>query len=117
MKPRRIFVLALPGVLAVGAPAIGQPAASAVLAPAVAAAQQQYATSFGAHAELYNGPEYLDYSSRYHTKSGHPFFLVPEQQPGAVSYNGHNFTDILLTYDVVLDQLVLSPPKPRSPAP
>lgn len=111
MKSRCIVGLALPGVLAFGTSALGQTAPPVALAPAVAAAQLQYAASFGAHPELYNGPEYLDYSRRYYTVTGHQFFLSPEAQPGAVYYNGHDFQNILLAYDVVLDQVVLSPPQ------
>jgi hypothetical protein len=111
MKSRSIVGLALPGVLAFGAPALGQPATPIALAPAMAAARHQYAASFGTHPELYNGPEYLDYSRRYHTVKGHQFFLSTAPQPGAVAYNGHDFQNISLAYDVVLDHVVLSPPQ------
>ncbi len=111
MKSRCLIGLALPGLLAVCAPAMGQQAAPAALATAVAAAQRQYAAAFAGHSELYNGPEYRDYAKRYHQQTGHQFFLAAEPQPGGIFYNGHDFKDIRLAYDVVLDQVVLMTPQ------
>lgn len=91
--------------------ALGQAAPTEpVLASEMATAQQQYAAAFVAHPQLYSGPEYIDYTLRYHERDGHQFFLVPEKQPGSVDYNDHLFANLRLAYDVVLDQVVLSPP-------
>lgn len=103
----------LVALLALIQPAFGQPAtaiAAGELTAAVATAQRQYTASFAAHPQLFNGPEYLDYAKPYHKRTGHQFFAVPEKQPGSVHYNGHLFAGLLLAYDVVLDQVVLSPP-------
>lgn len=92
----------------------GQSAApTGAVASATAAAQQQYAAAFPLPSQLYNGPEYIDYSKPYHARTGHQFFGEPTRQPGSVFYNGHHFPNLQLAYDVVRDQVVLSPP--RSP--
>jgi hypothetical protein len=70
--------------------------------------QQQYLTSFPQHPQLLNGPEYVNYTLRYHAHTGHQFFLVSEKQAGSVHYNKHDFGHVYLLYDLVLDQLVLS---------
>jgi hypothetical protein len=94
--------------------AAGQAAAPDVaVASAIAAAQQQYAAAFALPTQLYNGPEYIDYAKPYQTRTGHQFFGEPTRQPGSVHYNGHYFPNLQLAYDVVRDQVVLSPP--RSP--
>lgn len=71
---------------------------------------QQYSGSFLAHPQLFNGPEYVDYSKVYHQVTGHQFFLFPDQQQGSVYYNEHNFENVSLAYDLVLDQVVLKHP-------
>ncbi|MFD2719362.1 hypothetical protein ACFST9_11600 [Hymenobacter monticola] len=114
MKINRAAGLALLCIPLCAHLAAGQTAPpNAALASALGAAQQQYTTSFALSSQLYNGPEYIDYARRYHAQTGHQFFDQPTRQPGAVFYNGHYFPGLLLTYDVVRDQIVLSPP--RSP--
>jgi hypothetical protein len=104
-------VFAVASLFACGRPAHGQsvaPAAdSSLLATAVAAVQQQYTASFADQPQLYNGPEYADYSRRYNARIGHQFFLTPDKQAGSVDYNGHHFPNIQLAYDVVRDQVVV----------
>ncbi|MCI1188566.1 hypothetical protein MON38_14140 [Hymenobacter sp. DH14] len=99
------------GIFALGQPARSQttsPAADSMLvAVAVVSAQQQYTASFTDQPQLYNGPEYADYSRRYNARIGHQFFLAPDRQPGSVDYNGHYFPNIQLAYDVVRDQVVV----------
>ena len=111
MKTYYIRLAIVAGSLALCRPARGQataPAAdSSLVAVAVAAAQQQYTTSFADQPQLYNGPEYADYSRRYNARIGHQFFLTPDKQPGSVTYNGHYFPAVELAYDVVRDQVVL----------
>lgn len=102
------------GLLGLAGPAFGQVAApEANLSASVAAAQKRYSDSFLGSPQLYNGPEYVDYALRYHARIGHQFFLTPEKQPGSVQYNNQRFGNLRLTYDVVLDQVVL--PHPTSP--
>lgn len=106
------FSLFLLGTLLVpGSVAFGQQApAEAQLAAAVATARQQYAAAFAGTPQLYSGPEYLDYTSLYRTRTGHPFFAAPEPQSGGVRYHGHYFAGVRLAYDIVRDQVVLSQP-------
>lgn len=100
--------------MGLGAPALAQGTASeALVSNTVETVQRQYNSSFGAHPQLYNGPEYIDYARRYHAQIGHQFFLVPGLQSGDVYYNNHYFPNVRLNYDVVLDQVVL--PQPTSP--
>lgn len=111
MKTRYMSLLVLLGLLGRGAPALGQQRpAPAPLAAAVEAAKDRYNRSFVGPPQLYNGPEYVDYSLRYHTRTGHQFFAMPEKMPGSVYYNDHYFPNLRLAYDVVLDQLIIQQP-------
>jgi hypothetical protein len=104
---------ALLGIFSLVTPAFGQTDAGAErgVTAAVETAQSSYTRTFRAHPQLYNGPEYLDYAKPYHERTGHQFFASPEKQLGSVDYNGHHFEAVPLAYDVVLDQVVLSPPQ------
>lgn len=93
--------------LTCGSVARGQAAPEGVLAASVAAARLQYDASFEVHPQLYNGAEYADYSRQYHARTGHQFFLSTERQQGSALYNEHHFLNLPLSYDLVLDQLVL----------
>jgi hypothetical protein len=77
---------------------------------AVLALTQQYQAAFPVAEQLYNGPEYHDYSKRYLKSVGSQFFASAEKQPGTIYYNNRLFTGIELAYDVVLDQIVLKYP-------
>lgn len=111
MKTLYISLLALCGLLGRSASALGQqrPAPEPLVA-AVEAAKAQYNSSFVGPPQLYNGPEYVDYSLRYHTRTGHQFFVTPEKKPGSVYYNDHFFPNLRLAYDVVLEQVVITQP-------
>ena len=101
-------------MLVLGLPAFGQrPEPDGLVSVATEAAQKRYNDSFVGHPQLYNGPEYVDYTQRFHARTGHQFFLTPEKQPGSVYYNDHYFPNLRLAYDVVRDQVVL--PQPTSP--
>jgi hypothetical protein len=114
MKTLYGIVPALAGIMGIGAPALAQRTTpDALVANAVETVQRQYNSSFGAHPQLYNGPEYIDYARRYHAQIGHQFFRVPGLQSGDVYYNNHYFPNVRLSYDVVLDQVVV--PQPTSP--
>jgi len=94
-----------------------EPARAQADNPALASArqhlQQQYAEAFPGLPQLYSGPEYADYTRRYHARIGHQFYGAPEPQAGSVDYNGYHYTNLRLAYDVVRDQLLL--PQPSSP--
>lgn len=107
----RIAALLATGLLSISFSAFSQLAPlEASLSASVAAAQKQYEASFVSHSQLYSGPEYLDYAKRYSKQEGHQFYAWPTQQPGSVYYNDHLFSDVRLVYDIVLDQVVTSPP-------
>ena len=99
--------MSAPLVFGQAGPSVGNPAPAAT---AVAAFQERYNDSFTNHPELLSGPEYVNYTLRYHQRTGFPFFLAPDLQRGSVSCNDHYFANQLLAYDVVLDQLVLQYP-------
>lgn len=110
MKTFYKVVALVAGLCGAGLPARSQPSSTPPardLTAAVVAAQQQYNASFAGLPQLYNGPEYIDYSQRYKERFGHQFFDVPEPQSGSVDYNGHQFPNIQLAYDVVRDQVVV----------
>jgi hypothetical protein len=89
--------------------ALGQSIApdSALVVSSVALLEKQYAASFTVHPQLFNGPEYLDYSKRYFRNTGHQFLSSTDKQKGSIYYNQQLFPDLRFNYDVVLDQLVL----------
>lgn len=111
MKTLRAAGLALLCIPLFGHLAAGQAALPGpTLAAAVASAEQQYTAAIPLPAQLYNGPEYIDYARPYHSRVGHQFFAEPTRQPATLLYNGHYFANLRLAYDVVREQLVLSPP-------
>ena len=81
-----------------------------LLMAATAAAQQEYTEALRGNSQLFSGPEYVDYSLRYHVRNGHPFFLTSEKQAGSIYYNNQHFSSLQLAYDLVLDQVVLQQP-------
>ncbi|RIY10011.1 hypothetical protein D0T11_10710 [Hymenobacter rubripertinctus] len=90
-------------------PVHGQTTPSALLPAAdTSTVLRLYDDAFGAHSQLYNGPEYVEYAKQGSRQIGHPFFLIPEVQPGTVHYNGHLFQQTRLKYDALLDQVVLA---------
>lgn len=106
MKIMRVVFALLMGALGLARAARGQTTAAT---NELAAARRPYDAAFAAHSLLLNGPEYLDYTKRYHASTGHQYFFSSEKQPGTLTYNNRLFTDLRLAYDVVLDQVVLSP--------
>ncbi|WP_210514301.1 hypothetical protein [Hymenobacter terricola] len=110
MKFLRTVAAVLFCLLALSPSAFSQLAApEADVSVAVVAAQQQYGRSFNGLPQLFNGPEYADYAKNYRERNGFQFFMWPEKQLGSVDYNGYTFPGVRLAYDVVLDQVVLSP--------
>ena len=111
MKRTSIFLLPLLAALLAGAPARAQttPGPEARLS-AVEALRQEYAAASVNYPYLYNGPEYVDYTRKYHTRTGHQFYLQPDVLTGAANYNDREFANVRLQYDIVRDQVVLSQP-------
>lgn len=81
---------------------------SAAVAAAVAVATHQYDKQVRAESLLFNGPEYVNRTTA--GTIGHPFFERAEPQLGAVTYQGAHFENVPLSYDLVLDQVVLTYP-------
>jgi hypothetical protein len=98
-------------LLVLSRPSFGQQAEpDPLLASSIEALRQQYTASFAGLPQLFNAPEYADYTKAYHASIGHQFFLAPEKQPGSVYYNGYLYPNLRLSYDVVRDQLLLAQP-------
>jgi hypothetical protein len=106
MRATSIFLLAL--FLAGARPGFSQAsAAEAAAAASVAQLTRQYAAAFPNYQPLFNGAEYYDYSKRFHLAAGHQYYIWPEWQNSSVVYNNLAFDGLTLSYDIVLDQLVL----------
>jgi hypothetical protein len=103
----RITSILLLLLLAYGRPAAGQSGPAPGGAASAGLLAQQYFASFASYPLLFNGPEYADYAKSYRTASGHQFFIWPEWQNCSIVYNDHAFAGLTLSYDIVLDQVVL----------
>ncbi len=99
------LVLALPHRASAQATASAD---SAAVATAVAAATQHYDKEVRAESLLFNGPEYVNRTTP--GTIGHPFFERAEPQLGTVVYQGARFAAVPLSYDLVLDQVVMTYP-------
>ena len=100
----------LVAVLAAGPARAQTPGPEARLPAAADLLRQEYTTAMVNYPYLYNGPEYADYTRKYHTRAGHQFYLQPDVLPGTAHYNEREFADVRLQYDIVFDQVVLSQP-------
>ena len=111
MKQSSTFLLLLAATLVLAQSARAQVAGPEARLPAAAEAlRREYTAESVNYPYLYNGPEYADYIRKYHTLTGHPFFLKPEMMPGTANYNDREFGSVRLQYDLVRDQVVLSQP-------
>ena len=72
---------------------------------AAVAAGRAYAADLGTDRMLYDGPEYVDYTTP--GTRGHQFFEQPHAQTGSVDYRGGTFADVPLGYDLLRDELLL----------
>lgn len=86
------------------------PEDTTLVTSAVTQFEKQYGAIYPVHAQLFNGPEYVDYSKRYFKNTGHQFFGVAEKQDGSIYYNNQHFSGLQFRYDVVLQQVVLLHP-------
>lgn len=64
-----------------------------------------YTRELGRNVRLYNGSEYPDYSTTI--REGHPFFESPEWVRGTVVFEGIEYQDIPLKYDLIYDVLTI----------
>lgn len=81
---------------------------SVAVASAVATATQQYVQQVQPESVLFNGPEYVN--RNLPSTIGHPFFGSADPQPGTITYRSAQFQGIPLSYDLALDQVVLTYP-------
>ena len=66
---------------------------------------QFYYVSIDNQAHLYNGPLYDAYPQPF--TEGHPYFLADSFYTGSVSYDGLEYVDVPLKYDLIRDELVM----------
>ena len=81
---------------------------SAAVTAAVSAATQYYTRTVRPESVLFNGPEYVNHTLP--GTIGHQFFLSADPQLGSVTYHDGQFGGVLLSYDLALDQLVMTYP-------
>ena len=67
-----------------------------------------YRTSIGLQAHLYNGPLYEQYPRRF--IASHQYFVSDSINKGFVSYDGMEYWDVRMQYDIVRDELVIFHP-------
>ena len=101
----RVAVLLSLLSLALRLPAAAQAPDTAATTAAVAAAGRTYAAALGTDRMLYDGPEYVDYTTP--GTRGHQFFEQSQAQTGSVAYRGGTFVDVPLGYDLLRDELLL----------
>lgn len=65
----------------------------------------QYTHELGRNIRLYNGQEYADYAATI--REGHPYFESADWIPGNVVYEGIEYQNIPLKYDLIYDALVI----------
>ena len=65
---------------------------------------KSYVTQAGDNIRLYNGTEY---ARPYNGISGHPFFDTNSFQKGTVYFDGTQYRDVLMAYDMVGDELII----------
>lgn len=75
---------------------------------AVVTAKQQYTKDVLPESVLFNGPEYVN--RNLPSTIGHQFFGSAEPQAGTITYRNATFQGVPLSYDLALDQVVLTYP-------
>lgn len=83
---------------------------TAELTGGISILKQRYTTTFPYSAQIYNGPEYFDYLTRFNTHTDHQFFKYPDKQSGTVTCNEQYYSNLFLSYDLVLDQVIITIP-------
>jgi hypothetical protein len=85
------------------------PTSSATAEDAVGAAavRQLYTTTLGNEAQLFTGPEYLNFLKKYHTARGHQFFGTEEAKSADILYDGYQYHAVPVWYDIINDQLII----------
>lgn len=78
----------------------------------VAAARKQavglYERTVRLQAHVYEGNQYINHDPRIQV---HPYYAVDSLQTGTVVYNGVQYRNVAMVYDIVRDELVVEPPE------
>ncbi|MVM28879.1 hypothetical protein GO755_02455 [Spirosoma sp. HMF4905] len=104
------FTILILFILSIATRAVGQapvPDSSFVLA-AKDQAVRSYERTMYKQEHVYEGNEYIPHDHRIKI---HPFFPVDSLQPGTIAYNGVQYHDVLMLYDIVRDELAIQPPE------
>ena len=64
-----------------------------------------YYDAMGEQSPLYNGREYVEYSATIQV--GHPFYDTTEFVRGTIIYEGMQFNDAMILYDIVKDKVII----------
>lgn len=67
-----------------------------------------YHTSIGIQAHLYNGPLYELYARAF--TEGHQYYVSASYNNGSVSYDGMEYLNVPMKYDIIRDELVILHP-------
>jgi hypothetical protein len=86
-----------------------QPVDSAYLVAANKYAFDVYIKSIGDQAGLYNGVEHKGYLE-HNTDIGHPYFLSNDWVDGSVFYDGAEYENTGLLYDLLTDKVIVEQP-------
>jgi hypothetical protein len=64
-----------------------------------------YYHALGDQSPLYNGREYIEYASTL--QEGHPFFELPVFVKGSIRFDGMEFQDVPMQYDMIKDEVII----------
>ena len=64
-----------------------------------------YYDAMGEQSPLYNGREYVEYAATIQV--GHPFYQTTEFAKGTIIYEGMQFNDAMMLYDIVKDKVII----------
>lgn len=64
-----------------------------------------YSKSFGNQLHIYNGKEYRPYRRPF--DEGQPYFVTDKWSKGTVSYDGNQYDDVSILYNLVTDELII----------
>jgi hypothetical protein len=64
-----------------------------------------YYDEMGEQSPLYNGREYVEYSATINV--GHPFYQTTEFAKGMIIYEGMQFNDAMILYDIIKDKVII----------
>ena len=92
-----------------GSTCFGQVAEPDLVTAAVKKATDLYTQSMDSDSHLYHGLEYVDYDKSY--LDGHQFYRKNTETEATVVYDGAQYTQVPLLYDLVLDQVIIEHPE------